>query len=466
MYPYVVVPVALLSLIFVSCASVPPICKPEGAEAAGISQAMRGEDISHHPGNVCEDEHKVTFRNHFESGYQKGRLKYCDPAEVERVALSRGQNGEATPFAKENYRICDSTADLHAAYKRGHAKGLAEFCAEDRATKVGVAQGEAGGQKEFPQTFAVCGAGKVGRLKAAFQKGYRDGNAKFCRGDGIHEEGLRDGGAGKEAAVTETRFAACGEKERKKISKHYLEGYNSALMQYCSGSNIERAARESAQNTNSAALPAPFAVCFQKFPELKPQYESVFGEERTRVVESRCTFHNGMEAGKGNAKSSNDRNTQMPAFCNQALYPTYLQGYLEGWKVGKTELCDPNRAYEEGVRRGNFSSSVLENYDPPQLCPSEYGVSMAQKFREGFQYSHQLKQTQAGTQLVSNDFDCRTEVSRRSGEHDFNRCPGSNRIACYQEMRETCRHKTSGQSRVRNFQQHDGRCVASFSGCW
>lgn len=451
-------------LFFTACSSVPRICEPEQARQAGFGLAMQGKEIAYSPGDVCQDEHRPIFRQNFESGYQQGRMRYCDPEEVARTSRARGAQGEKISFNKEDYRICDGTSEQATAFKKGYADGLAEFCQDVRAQADGLAQGEAGVEKGFPTKYEVC-TGKLGRLKSAYQKGYAEGNAKFCRADHAREEGMKEGGDGKEASNVEERFKVCTAADRKRIAKQYLDGYHSALLQFCSGSHIEGAARENAQKSASAALPERYAVCFRKFSELQGTYEKAFTEERDRYVQAQCTYQNGSEQGRADARSSNQKNTGMPAFCNQALFSVYLQGYLEGWKNGKYQICNAETAYQEGLQRGRATGLAYAGYSVPSLCPDEFGAAMSAKFREGWQLS-QTQHAAAGA-VGGGTTNCRTEVANRSGTMDLSRCKNSSgRIACYTEMKEICRNVLTGENKTRSYQQFDGRCVSSYSGCW
>ena len=454
---------SLGSLFFTACTSVPRICEPDQAREAGFGLAMQGKEIFYGQGDVCVDEHRPIFKQSFESGYQQVRLRNCDPQEVEHTAHQRGGNGEKTSFNKEDYKICDGTSEQAKAFKKGFSDGLAEFCQDSRAEAEGLSQGEAGAEKTFPPKYDLC-AGKLGKLKGAFQKGYKEGNAKFCRADHANEEGLKDGGEGRDAANLEERFRACSAADRKRVVKQYLEGYNQALLQFCSVTNIEGAARSHAQKSSTANLPDNYRTCFAKFPELKTTYEKAFAEERDRVVQAQCTFQNGQEQGRSDARSSNQKNTSLPNYCNQQLFAVYLQGYLEGWKNGKYQLCNGDDAYQEGLRQGQSSSFTYSNYSAPSLCPEEYGAGMATRYREGYQFSQNQKMQSAAGFTSAN---CRTEVVNRSGTMDLSRCKNSSgRIACYSEIRETCAIPGSGEKKVRSYQQFDGRCVSSYSNCW
>jgi len=452
----------ILALSFSACSSIPKICEPEQAKEHGFGLAMQGKEMVYTQGDVCLEEHRQIFRQNFEAGYQQGRLRYCDPQEVNRLATQRGAAGEKISFNKEDYRICDGTSEQATAFKRGYENGLAEFCQAPKAENDGVAQGESGAEKGFPSKYDVC-TGKLGQLKAAYQKGYAQGNAKFCKAEGARDEGMKDGGEGKEAVPVEDRFKACSAGDRKRISRQYLDGYNSALMQFCSGTNIEAAARQGAQHNTSAGLPPRYAVCFRKFSELQGTYERAFHEERERVIQAQCTYQNGNEQGRNDARSSNQKNTGMPSFCNQALFSVYLQGYLEGWKTGKFQICDPNQAYQQGLQDGRVSAYA--GYNVPHLCPEEFGAAMSSRFREGWQFS-QTQKAQTLAPIAGGGNHCRTEIVQRSGTMDLARCSGSSaRIACYAEIKEKCRNPVTGATKIRTYQQFDGRCVSSYANC-
>lgn len=58
-----------------------------------------------------------------------------------------------------------------------------------------------------------------------------------------------------------------------------MDGYNSALLQLCSESNVEAEGRKAA--LESAPIPPPkLTLCFSKFPELKQTYDQALSANR------------------------------------------------------------------------------------------------------------------------------------------------------------------------------------------
>ncbi|MBI3016502.1 MAG: hypothetical protein HYY62_00660 [Deltaproteobacteria bacterium] len=78
--------------------------------------------------------------------------------------------------------------------------------------------------------------------------------------------------------------------------------------------------------------------------------------------------------------------------------------------------------------------------------------------------SSQLVFAQPG---VDEEYDCETTVLNRSGTLDSSRCKNQEgRIACYEDVRQTCLEKNTRKKLLMNFRQFTGSCVSSYSGCW
>lgn len=64
------------------------------------------------------------------------------------------------------------------------------------------------------------------------------------------------------------------------------------------------------------------------------------------------------------------------------------------------------------------------------------------------------------------EWDCRERVQNRSGTADFSACKGSERIACYEDIEQTCRERHSSATRAVRSRRMTGRCAASYGDCW
>jgi hypothetical protein len=91
---------------------------------------------------------------------------------------------------------------------------------------------------------------------------------------------------------------------------------------------------------------------------------------------------------------------------------------------------------------------------------------MRARYRDGYLYGQTLHQTTVA-QASPSSLDCSREVNNRSGSSDFSRCHDSGAtIACYLEVKETCRDHSTGALTTRSFREYTGRCAESYSGCW
>lgn len=65
------------------------------------------------------------------------------------------------------------------------------------------------------------------------------------------------------------------------------------------------------------------------------------------------------------------------------------------------------------------------------------------------------------------DWRCSSEVTNRNGTTDFSRCRnGSQSIACYEEVKETCTESNTGRVSTKAYTSYTGVCVSSFADCW
>jgi len=414
---------SLLPFLLMSCSSTPPICRPENARDAGIAQAMRGEDYSESQGGVCEEENRNIFKTNFQAGYQEGKNRFCMPSTVESTGQAHGHDGKRAEFSEASYRICESKAGLKAAYLNGYQRGLEQFCADDKARDFGDSVGQAGQSSQFTESvYAACGP-KIKRIRSAYLAGHKSGLAKYCTGGNAEAQGMDDGTKGADVTDISGKYQICGSGQAQKISRIYVDAYSRGFARFCGAENISSSAKAQAQKSGSGVFPNQFQKCLSKYPELNIQFTAVFRDERKRVVESSCTYHQGLSKGQADGERTNDKVTTMPEFCDAQLFSVYLSGYLEGWKQTKDRLCNATEAYKQGVQTGLSGQSL--SYTAPGNCPGEYQQSLSQKFSEGYYYgaSQRPQPVQTVYPQGGQSF-CRNNLECRSGEHCRNRGDG------------------------------------------
>ncbi len=71
-----------------------------------------------------------------------------------------------------------------------------------------------------------------------------------------------------------------------------------------------------------------------------------------------------------------------------------------------------------------------------------------------------------GSSGPSTEWECETKVENRSGTLDIGRCKGNDKIACYEDIKESCREKHTGQTMSKSYRSFTGVCAGSFSDCW
>lgn len=427
--PFLPLLCSLVGLVFVACSSTPQVCKPEGAREAGIAQAMRGEDYNESVGGVCEEENRNIFKTNFSSGYQEGKSRYCTPTSVENTGQAHGQEGRRAEFSEANFRICESKAGLKGAYFNGYKRGLDQFCDDHKANEMGHSVGESGRAPEFPEgKYAVCG-NKIGKLRSAYSTGHKTGLAKYCTPTNAENQGREDGAHGADVVDIAGKYQICGSAKAQQIAKVYVSAYGQGFAQFCSGDNITKKAREQAEKNSAGTFPPEYSKCLSKYPELNVQFTAVFREARRHVVESQCTYQNGLAHGQQEAERTNDKKTTMPEFCDSQLFGVYLSGYLEGWKQTKDRICNATEAYKAGVQTGLNGQQLA--YNPPGNCPGEYQQALSAKYNEGYYYGASQRNTQypgggGAVQVGGGQVNCRSNAECRPGQYCRNRGDGVN----------------------------------------
>jgi hypothetical protein len=369
--------------LFQSCASTPFICRPGGAHDAGFSMAMRGESYSPSAGAVCENENKNIFKTNFESGYQEGKAKHCNPEQVFLNARALGSNGKEETFDELKFVMCESLTDVRTAYRRGVTQGLNVFCSESEVEAKGRAFGEKGLAGVISEDeYGVCGAGKISALKRSFKLGSDKGLVTFCKPADLGDRAFNEGSLGAEQTQVETFYKACPAASRRTLVQTFRANFDRGLMsQFCTNEKIEADARLKAQSSNAPHFEENFARCLRKRPDLKALYLNAFNQERRQVVAARCSYQSGVNQGQSDAQTDLTKKTAMPDYCETPLFGVYLSGYLEGWKQTKDRICESAGAYEEGIQDGRTGRSM--GFVMPATCPEEYRFALERRYQEG-----------------------------------------------------------------------------------
>jgi len=318
-----------IALILTSCASTPPICKPDNATQAGIALALRGAEYNEAEGAVCEDEDRNVFRTAFMKGYQEGKARLCDANGMEQSAFAVGRDGKVNDYASRPLNLCENKLELSRVYKVGYGKGLKEFCVTENAA--------------------------------------------------IDAE--KEGDGGLEASVVSQRYTLCSAAQQKAISKVYKDAYERGINRFCEEGRVLRIANDQARNSPDPAFPEDLAVCFKRSDNLRENFVHAFNEERKRFVRENCTFERGRTDGNHDAGRMSSKRGAVPIFCDNATFGVYFSGYSEGWSNTKRSLCSTAAAFNEGYEEGN--NEQMEFYSAPSGC-EEMSNELRQHYLNGY----------------------------------------------------------------------------------
>lgn len=413
----------------------PAPCRAQNAFNDGYTRAMRGENGNYSNGAICEEGAAEEFRTNFDQGYEKGKTSYCDLSSVENRGFVRGSEGSKNGYIEREQAICEDAANVRLAFERGYKRGLEGFCADVQVKEAGLQAASSGQGGSFPaDKYLACGTERAKQLRTVFANGYQDG-----------------------------------------------------IVNLCSESSLQHIAHERVQAGDEGLMPEHLHVCMAQFPKTTERYQAAFQVARTAFIDANCTFEKGVDTGKVDASAGGTQNTKMPSYCDTQHFNLYLTGYLRGWDFEKSAACNRKAAdaYQKGIRdgEGGWSSS----YSAPMDCSGEHRLAMDQSYRNGYQLGRQNRERRENGQptfgqgtapvgpAISQSYrvatnetrTCDTVSGQKSGTIDTTRCRiATAHIACYQEVTETCRVGSNGESSTRTYREFTGECVRSFSDCW
>jgi hypothetical protein len=371
--------------LLAGCASTPSlVCEPDNARQAGMAQALLGKPMDAAEGKGCKSN--SNFQENFRLGYEVGKKKFCDPANVESHAMADGRAGRTHEANDFKYSICDNQSDLVASYDRAYKKGLESYCTDTQFKEAGTVQGERGLPQKFSaDQYQVCGENKIQDFKVAYEQGYKEGLGRFCGGKGVEDQAFKEGSEGFDRSKLSEKYSLCSDDERLAVQALYDKSYEHGLNEFCSPAGVEREAKKRAQMGDAPEFPENFNICLAKNPDVKVQYPEFFKNERRRFVESHCTRTFGLAQGQRDAEATNDIKLGLPAFCDYDNFASYKEGYMEGWKMEKDRLCDVVKAYDQGVSDGRHRRD--QSFRMPSQCPPDVQALLRKKYGEGYLYA-------------------------------------------------------------------------------
>lgn len=367
---------AVVVVFSAACGGQHEVCAPHQAQGLGKAQALRGEPMDTSLGGRCSGSEA-----HVQAGYDAGRREMCDPEAARRDGWSVGTTGAASYGVPARFRLCGDLRPFQAAFDTGYGQGMRDFCgrASAGAHQAGFRQGAAG-QPRVPQALPpLCGQDQVQQSVAEYERGHRDGLARFCSPQTAQARGNTDGRMGRAALDANRLFAACDAATAKRLHKEYITAHKAGLGVHCASARIVALAQAAARDgAEQSSLPFEFAVCPAS---TGAQYDAAFAKERDRYMASQCTYDKGAQVGRAHARMTNERQLAMPSFCDRQKFASYEKGYKAGWKEAKAALCSEVEATQRGVEDGQAGRPL--SYQPPALCPANLHSRLLAAYREG-----------------------------------------------------------------------------------
>jgi hypothetical protein len=353
------------------------VCSPYQARGLGKAQALRGEPMDTTLGGRCGES-----ASDVQAGYREGMQQRCNTDGAQREGYNAGIAGAAAAYGlPASYSVCGDTRPFQQAYAAGYGQGIRVFCdgTAAGAYQAGYAQG-AYGQPKVPQPLPPqCARDQVDRSVAEYNRGHDAGLGVFCTNDAAAARGTDDGRAGRQPADMSRVFAACEPAVAKKLAKVYASARKAGLGSHCAGARITAAAEAAAKDgAAESSMPYEFAVCEGR---AAADYDAAFAKARNRYMASYCTYERGAQTGRGHARTTNEKQLAMPAFCDRAKFADYTKGYKAGWKEGKAALCSEVDATARGVEDGKAARPL--SYTAPPLCPAELHKGLLAAYRSG-----------------------------------------------------------------------------------
>jgi hypothetical protein len=362
-----------------ACSTAPPVCQTEQARAVGRTLAAQGLPVDYRAGEGCPAE---AFRAAVDTGYREGQARRCFAPDVESRGFRTAQTG-AEPFPEREYHRCGNVAALREAYASGLARGRRALCSAAKADESGYLDGGAGRAPTPPPEWErACPGSALTDLRQRYLAAYHRALADFCQGGSLGRLAESDGARGLGRLDLAALLGRCPAGDRGRLTGIYEQAYRRGLARYCDEDTLRREAEYQARQSAEAALPAAWIVCEGNYPDLPARFQMLFRQARAAWVAQECTFRGGERRGGDDAGESNDQATDPPSFCDDAHYPGYLAGYLQGWGAAKDTLCDRETVYQRGAEDGR--AEIPASFEAPPLCPPPYRGSLAEAYRAGY----------------------------------------------------------------------------------
>jgi hypothetical protein len=353
------------------------VCSPYQAQGLGKAQALRGEPMDTTLGGRCSES-----ASHVQAGYAEGMRQRCNTDGAQREGYNAGMVGAAAAYGlPASYQICGDTRPFQQAYAAGYGQGIRVFCdgTAAGAYQAGYAQGAAG-QPKVPQALPPqCARDQVDRSVAEYTRGHDAGLTQFCTMEAAQARGTDDGRAGRPPTDVTRLFGVCEPALAKKLFKQYASAHKAGLGSHCASERLVAAAEAAAKDgAVESSMPYEFAVCEGR---AAADYDAAFAKARNRYMASYCTYERGAQAGRGHARTTNEKQLSMPAFCDRAKFAQYQKGYKAGWNEGKAALCSEVDATQRGVEDGKAGRPL--SYTAPPLCPAELHRRLLAAYKSG-----------------------------------------------------------------------------------
>ncbi len=369
--------------LLVSGCRPPPVCHPWNAFSIGKAQALRGKAIQYPYSDVCtDDEDWEKFQTNLQRGYAVGTAELCADERLHQLGVEQGREGRL-PEVPDELSLCGESGAT--AFRSGHGRGLAEFCAPATVEGLGYAVGSKGDSRDYdPTQYANC-ASDGDRLQSSYRSGHLRGVHDFCAAPDMETKGYEDGANYKlsKASSLVDEYHLCGEPAVVALQRRYQQGFERGFESYCQPEKHVTAIDELALKYEEPHHKrSSYSRCLTKQANTWDRYDRFYRQRRRALVREHCSYNRGRDDAIEAAQKSAVLDGTMPTFCDAESFEVYLRGLERGWEIGKHTVCRLDEADQVGEQ--SAFSEQRRNLTPPRHCVAELASTYRARYLEGY----------------------------------------------------------------------------------
>ncbi|MBY0415215.1 MAG: hypothetical protein K2Q18_13675 [Bdellovibrionales bacterium] len=153
-------------------------CNSDSAKKRGELDAAMG--LADQPGiksaGSCEGaEYNVAqYQNDYKVGFDLKKSQMCQASTASTFGKEDGTSGNTTRPQLAKLQFCKDSKQFTKIQDAYNAEFTTAFCSNDRATKLGTAEGTTSAAETFDAGFATCSPKSQKALKVAYTKSYQE----------------------------------------------------------------------------------------------------------------------------------------------------------------------------------------------------------------------------------------------------------------------------------------------------